>query len=416
MTGTSEFRPSAPPGALSAAGIASPFGRLDRLLDGEHAAMPPIDLTIGGPRHAFPDFVGKVLANNLDGFGRYPPARGTAAFRRTIADWHERRYGLGSPATEDGAAATGLDPETQIMPLSGSREGLFLITFIAVDRARGRGVKHPLVAIPNPFYQTYAAAVVAAGAEPLYLPATRDRGFLPDFTAISAEQKERLAALYLCSPANPQGAIADLAAWRRVIAFARSCEAVLIADECYSEIYRERPAPGALEAAAGNHAGVLSFNSLSKRSNLPGLRVGFVAGDPELIAPFFSLRNVAAPTVPLPLLSVAEAVWNEEDHVAENRRLYNEKFALAAEILGHDFGHETPEGGFFLWLDMDAHGGGEAAALHLWREAGVRVIPGAYITMPTEGPDPGGAYIRIALVGTLEETEAALTRLKKVFG
>lgn len=388
------------------AGTGSPFARLRRLLDGIAPGAAPIDLTIGGPRHPFPDMVGEVLQRNLQGFGSYPPADGTASFRKTVADWLNRRYRLARP----------VDADTMILPLAGSREGLFLVAALVSARARERGIETPAIAIPNPFYQTYASAALAAGAEPVYVAAGRETGFLPDFGTLKADQLKRLAAIYLCSPANPQGAVADRAYWRDLVALCRRHGAVAVADECYSEIYRTDPVPGVLEAAGEDFSDLLSFNSLSKRSSLPGLRVGFVAGDAALVAPFFSLRNVAAPTVPLPLLAVAEAVWKDEAHVAENRRLYNEKFDRASAILGNRFGYETPPGGFFLWLDMSGAGGGEAAAARLWEEAGVRVLPGSYLTQAAEGPDPGGDFIRVALVGSVEETEEALTRLAGVFG
>jgi len=400
-----------------AAGARSPFVRLRELLGDHGPGATSIDLSIGEPGHKFPPFVGEVLARAQAGFSKYPPARGTPAFRAAVGAWLERRYDLG----------TGFDPETSILPLAGSREGLFLIALLAANRARTRGIERPVIAIPNPFYQTYAAAVHAAGGEAIYLPATGDHGYLPDFETLSAPARARLAAVYLCSPANPQGAVASLGYWRRLIAFVRAHRAIVIADECYSEIYRQTPPPGVLEAANGDFNSVLSFNSLSKRSNLPGLRAGFVAGDPALISAFAAHRNVAAASVPLPVMAVAEAVYGDETHVRENRALYNLKFDAAAQILQDGFAHQTPPGAFFLWLDMggkvsralDTSGAmtpGEAAALHLWREAGVKVLPGHFLEKaPETGSGPGASYIRIALVGDLEETKTALNRLTKVF-
>lgn len=396
----------------AAAGARSPFVRLRALLENHPPGADPIDLSIGEPRHPFPPFVGEVLGRGLAGFGKYPPAAGTAAFRAAVGGWLDRRYGLGGR----------LDPDTSILPLAGSREGLFLIAMIAAERARAHGIERPVFLLPNPFYQTYAAAVHAAGGEAIFLPATRAHGYLPDFGAVAPPIRARLAAIYLCSPANPQGSVASLEYWRHVIGFARAQGAMVIADECYSEIYRDTPPPGVLEAADGDFSSVLSFNSLSKRSNLPGLRVGFVAGDPALIAPFVARRNVVAATVPLPVLAVAEAVYGDESHVAENRALYNRKFEAAAGILDGRFGHDTPPGAFFLWLDMSEidggsgdRTGGEAAALRLWREAGVRVVPGGYLTMPPQSDaNPGAAYIRLALVGNLADTQTALTALTEV--
>lgn len=385
----------------------SPFGRLRDLLHGLNPGARPIDLSIGGPRHAFPSMVGEILAAERAGFGKYPPARGTPSFRKSVGSWLDRRYGLGGR----------LDPDASILPLAGSREGLFLIAMLAADRARARGVDRPAMLVPNPFYQTYASAVHAAGAEPVYLPASEDTGFLPDLTDVSTGVLDRLAAIYLCSPANPQGSVASLDYWRQLIALARARGALVFADECYSEIYRKTPPPGALEAADGDYTSVLSFNSLSKRSSLPGLRAGFVAGDADLISDFFIFRNVAAATVPLPVLAVAEALYGDETHVLENRQLYNRKFDCAKDIVGDLFGHQTPDGGFFLWLDTESVGGGEVAAKRLWQDAGVKVLPGSFLTMASRGTvDPGKSYIRVALVADLKDTAEALSRIKGVFG
>jgi len=399
------------------AGARSPFVRLRELLGDHSPGAEVIDLSIGEPRHRFPSFIGEVMARELSGFGKYPPARGTTSFRTAVGAWLDRRYQLGG----------NLDPETSVLPLAGSREGLFLVALLAAERARARGIERPVFLLPNPFYQTYAAAAYAAGGEAIYLPATRENGYLPDFDAVGAATCARLAAVYLCSPANPQGSVASMAYWRRLIAFARAHQAIVIADECYSEIYRKTPPPGILEAAEGDYSAVLSFNSLSKRSNLPGLRAGFVAGDPALIETFADHRNIAAATVPLPIMAITEAVYGDENHVIENRALYNRKFEAAAGILNDRFDHKTPQGAFFLWLDLSAFGSGgtstpgnlsvcEAATLHLWREAGVKVLPGSYLTMAAgTGPDPGAGYIRIALVGTIDDTQMALNRLIKVF-
>lgn len=399
-----------------AAGARSPFVRLRELLGAAAPGADVIDLSIGEPRHPFPPMVGEVLTRELAGFGRYPPASGTPSFRSAVGAWLDRRYRLGGR----------LDPETSILPLAGSREGLFLIANLAANLARARGIERPVFLLPNPFYQTYAAAVQSVGGEAIYLPATPENGYLPDFDTVDQWARNRLAAIYLCSPANPQGAVADLAYWRRLIAFARAHEAIVLADECYSEIYRQTPPPGVLEAADGDFSSVLSFNSLSKRSNLPGLRAGFVAGDPALTTAFVGFRNIAAATVPRPVMAVAEAVYGDETHVAENRDLYNRKFAAAAQIFQGRFGHQTPQGAFFLWLDMSGTelaganpsgklSPGEAAALHVWRKAGVKVLPGHYLTMaPRSGVDPGADYIRIALVGNLENTQTAFVRLEQV--
>lgn len=387
----------------------SPFDRLRDLLGRIPPGADPIDMTIGEPRHQPPAIVDEVLARESAGYRRYPPQRGTADFRASVAHWLGRRYGLDDISEDD----------LGILPLAGSREGLFLIAQHIVAEARATDTKTdfdrpPAILIPNPFYQTYAAACLAAGAEPVYMSAGSNTGYLPDLDALSEDLLDRVVAMYLCSPANPQGAVAGCDYWAHAIELARAHDFVVLADECYSEIYRQAPPPGVLQAAnagAGGFTGIVSFNSLSKRSNLPGLRVGFAAGDRHLLDRFFRLRNVGAPTVPLPVQAAAAAIWRDEAHVAENRRLYNQKFDAAGAIIGQRFSHRTPPGGFFLWLDMHQFAGGEAAALKLWREGGVKVLPGAFLTHPSADPAVGADYVRVALVGDLAETKTALTRL-----
>ncbi|WP_075214136.1 aminotransferase class I/II-fold pyridoxal phosphate-dependent enzyme [Mongoliimonas terrestris] len=388
--------------------IASPFQRLAALLDGETPGLSPIDMTIGEPRHKVPDFVGPVLAGALADFGRYPPIRGTNAFRSAVADWLDRRYGLQTP----------IDRETGVLPLNGSREGLFFAAIEAVKR-RGAVGGRTLVLLPNPFYQVYAAAAEAAGAEAVLLPAGPDTGFLPDLAAVEPALLERTAALFFASPANPQGAVASLDGWVGLIGLARRHGFMLFADECYSEIWRGAPPPGVLEAAdrmGDGYGAVVSFNSLSKRSNLPGLRCGFAAGDADFLAGWAAFRNVAAPQVPLPVQAVAVAAFADEAHVVENRRLYDLKFAAAEARLGPLFGAVTPPGGFFLWLDVARFGGGEAVAARLWREAGVKSLPGAYLAADTgpAGGNPGADYLRLAMVEAPDRTDAALARITGV--
>jgi aspartate/methionine/tyrosine aminotransferase len=388
--------------------VASPFQRLATLLRGRTAGRPAIDLTVGEPRHAVPGFVAQVLAAHVDDFGRYPPIRGTAAFREAVAGWLEKRYGLSAP----------IDRERGVLPLNGSREGLFSAAVHAVRTATGAKARRPAILLPNPFYAVYAAGAEAAGAEAVMLPAGPETGFLPDLGAVDGDILDRAVAVFYASPANPQGAVASLDAWGDLVGLARDRGFLLFADECYSEIWRGAPPAGVLEAAdrqGQGLAGVVAFNSLSKRSNLPGLRCGFAAGDPDFLDDWARFRNVAAPQVPLPVQAVAVAAYADEDHVVANRRLYDEKFARAEALLGPRFGPVTPPGGFFLWLDVARFGGGEAVALRLWEEAGVRVLPGGYLAVPgPDGRDPGADYIRIAMVEAPERTDEALTRLSEV--
>lgn len=389
--------------------VASPFQRLARLLDGIEPGAMPLDLSLGEPKGLIPPFLGPILQEHLGEFGRYPPVRGIPALREAIADWHGRRYP---------ALAGAIDPEQHVLPLNGSREGLFSAIFPAL--ARKPSVARPAVLIPNPFYQAYGAAAAASGAEPVFLPSTAATDFLPDLDPIDEALLARTVALYLCSPSNPQGAVASAEYLTHAIALARRHDFLLFADECYSEIYGDVPPPGALETShkeSGSFANVVAFNSLSKRSGLPGLRSGFVAGDPEFIAAFFRFRNVACPQVPLPVQHVSAAAWADEAHVAQGRALYRRNFDLADELLAGRYGYRRPAGAFFLWLDMAAHGGGEAAATTLWKGCGVKVLPGAYLSRAEpDGDNPGKDYVRVALVHDADITREALGRITTVLG
>jgi aspartate/methionine/tyrosine aminotransferase len=264
------------------------------------------------------------------------------------------------------------------------------------------------VLLPNPFYQVYAVGALAAGAEPVYVPATAATGFLPDYAALPAEVLDRTAAAFICSPANPQGAVAGADDWAGLIALAERYDFLILADECYAEVWRDAPPPGILQAG-GDPERVLAFHSLSKRSNLPGLRSGFVAGGPRAIAKLRKLRAFAGAPLPLPLQRVAEAAWADEAHVQASRALYAEKFDDADAVFAGVLGYRAPAGGFFLWLPV---ADGEAAALRLWRQTGVRVLPGAYLGRGEGEGNPGHGYIRVALVGGREETRTGLTRLR----
>ncbi len=384
----------------------SPFPRLAALLEGIEPGGPPVVMSIGEPAHPIPGFVRDILAQHNADFSRYPPALGTESLRQAIAIWIARRYGCGSL----------VDPDKHILPVCGSREALFTIALLAV--AESRGPDRPAALMPNPFYQTYATAAVAAGAEPVMLAATRDTGHLPDLGAISEELFDRTAIFYLCSPANPQGAVADLDYFAEAIRLARTHRFLLVADECYSEVYASTPPPGVVEAAdriGDGLSNVVFLNSLSKRSNLAGLRSGFCAGDAEFMASFLKFRNLASPQLPLPVQAASAAAWSDESHVDASRALYQEKYRLAARILDDRFNFEPPRAGMFLWLDVSGHGGGEAATRTLWRETGVKVLPGGYLAndMP-DGSNPGSDYIRVALVKDAETTRRALEQMVAV--
>jgi N-succinyldiaminopimelate aminotransferase len=389
--------------------VASPFARLTELLKGIEPEMKPIDLSLGEPKAVIPPFLGPVLQDHLREFGRYPPIKGIPALREAIASWMGRRYP---------ALAGHVDAERHMLPLNGSREGLFSAIFPALARKPGLAV--PAVLIPNPFYQAYAAAAAASGAVPHFLASTTQAGFLPELAAVDERLLERTIALYLCSPSNPQGAVASPAYLAQAIALTRRYDFMLFADECYSEIYGDTPPPGALETAyamSGSFANVVAFQSLSKRSGLPGLRSGFVAGDAEFIAAFGRFRNVACPQVPLPIQHVSVTAWSDEEHVEQGRALYRANFDLADAILGARYGYRRPGGAFFLWLDLAKSGGGERAATTLWKDCGVRVLPGAYLAQAQpDGDNPGTDYVRIALVHDTDTTREALTRIVATLG
>lgn len=373
------------------------FPRLRKLLDHLPAGGEPIAMTIGEPKHAMPDFVGPILAANLAGFGVYPPNDGTPELLAAISGWIGRRYGVSLP-------------ENRLMVLNGTREGLFN-ALIALCPESKNGAR-PVVLMPNPFYQVYAVAALTVGAEPVYVPATAATGHLPDYAALPPAVLDRVAVAYICSPANPQGAVASRDYWADLLALAEKHDFQIFADECYSEIWRSAPPPGILQVAAEQGADperVVAFHSLSKRSNLPGLRSGFVAAGPASMERLRKLRAFAGAPLPLPLQRVAEAAWADEAHVTASRALYQAKFALADQVFAGIQGYHSPEGGFFLWLPVDD---GEAAAVKAWTETGVRVLPGAYLSRDVAGDNPGKGYIRVALVAPAAETERGLIKLR----
>jgi aspartate/methionine/tyrosine aminotransferase len=373
------------------------FPRLRKLLDTHAPGGEPIAMTIGEPRHPMPDFVGPILAANLAGFGVYPPNDGTPELLAAIAGWVQRRYGVTLP-------------QDRLMVLNGTREGLFNAA-IALCPESKRG-KKPVVLMPNPFYQVYAVAALTVGAEPVYVPATAATGFLPDYGSLPRDVLDRVALAYICSPANPQGAVASKDFLADLLTLAETHDFTVLADECYSDIWRDTPPPGLLQVAASAGADperAVVFHSLSKRSNLPGLRSGFVAAGPQSMLRLRQLRAFAGAPLPLPLQKVAEACWQDEAHVTASRAMYQEKFAAADRIFAGVQGYQPPGGGFFLWMPVED---GEAAALKLWTKTGVRVLPGGYLSREVGGDNPGKGYIRVALVAPAEETQRGLTQLR----
>jgi aspartate/methionine/tyrosine aminotransferase len=375
------------------------FPRLRRLLADVRPGGPEFAMTIGEPRHPLPNMVGRTVAEHAREFALYPPNDGTPEVRAAIAAWLSRRYGLS------------LDPDAQVVLLNGTREGLFNAALALSPEAKAGA--RPAILMPNPFYQAYGAAALAVGAEPIAVPATEATGFLPDYAALPPALLDRVTLAYVCSPSNPQGAVADADWWRALLGLAERHDFRILADECYSEIWRDTPPPGALETAAKTGADperVVIYHSLSKRSNAPGLRVGFAAGGPRTIAALRQLRAYGGAPVPLPLQRAAAALWGDEAHVDASRALYREKFALADRMLGNTPGYTPPQAGFFLWLRV---GDGEAFASRLYRDTGVRVLPGGYLGRATaDGPNPGHPYVRVALVAPAAEVERGLAAIR----
>ena len=385
-----------------------PFDRLRALLGpvAPASGKTPVFMQLGEPQHPEPPIISQTVAKHAGEWGKYPPVNGSDDLFAAIAAWLTRRYALPQGMVEAGR---------HIVAVSGTREALYMASDLCVPRVKNG--QQPVVLIPNPFYQVYQGAAVLRGAEPYYMSAVAANGFQPDFHALDESLLARTALAYLNTPANPQGAVASLDYLVHALTLARKYDFVLCVDECYAEIYDKAPPAGGLEAAkklGGSLDNLLIFHSLSKRSSAPGLRSGFVAGDPDLIRRLKMLRNYAGASLPIPLLAASAALWRDEAHVEANRVLYRRKFDIADQIMAGRFGYYRPAGGFYLWLDV---GDGEQAAKALWGEAGVRVIPGTYLARPDgDGVDPGKPYIRVALVQEPDVIADALHRIADTLG
>lgn len=382
----------------------SPFKRLEALLAPvrPNAGLEPITMTVGEPRHAPPGGITKALSKAEAGFAKYPAINGTLDYRQAIAAWLAKRYEL---------PADSVDPGKTIMPLNGSREGLVFAARCARDLKSA--VERPVIIMQNPFYQAYAAGALIADCDVVLLDDSDLRG-----NAVPADVWSRTVAAYIASPTNPQGTVLSHADWDAWIELARLHGFYLFADECYSEIYRRSPPPGVLEVAARSAGGfrhVISFNSLSKRSNLPGLRTGFAAGDDVFMAAFMRLRNMGGPQVPIPLQAAASLAWSDEGHVTASRALYAKKWTLVEEILGHHLAEPTPDAGFFLWLKLPDGLCDVDAATKLWRDQALRTVPGSYMAYPYPDATTGTDRLRLALVEDEATTREALTRLATLF-
>ncbi len=374
------------------------FPRLRALLDHHQPGGEVVHMTIGEPKHDFPSWVTDVIMENAAGFQGYPPNEGSPELRAAITGWINRRYGVS------------VDADANVMALNGTREGLYNAAMaLCPEQKNGQ---QPIILCPNPFYQVYMVASISVGAQPYFVPATAATGHLPDYAGLPEEVLNRTSVAYICSPANPQGAVASRDYWVELIQLAEKYDFRIFADECYSEIYRDAAPVGALTVAqelGADPERVTLFNSLSKRSNLAGLRSGLIAGGPETISRVKLLRSYAGAPLPAPLQAAAAKVWADEAHVQENRALYQEKYAVADEVFAGVQGYMPPEAGFFLWLPVE---NGEETALKLWQETGVRVLPGAYLSQGDPGQNPGEQFIRVAMVAPKTEMKRGLITLR----
>ena len=381
-----------------------PFQKLRELFAGvtPNPELTAINLSIGEPRHETPAFIRETLSAHLDGLAHYPITQGSEALREAIADWAQARYGVD------------LDPATAVLPVNGSREALFAFAQAAVDPTR----HHKMVLSPNPFYQIYEGAAILAGARPYFLNTLAENDFRMDLSQVPEEVWDWCQLIYVCTPGNPTGKVMALEDWRALFELADRHDFVIAADECYSEIYFEedRPPLGALTAARklGRDPGeagsrLVVFNSLSKRSNVPGMRSGFVAGDAEIVKKFLLYRTYHGSAMNPAVQAASAAAWADEDHVRENRRLYREKFAQVMPLLKDVLDFKAPDAGFYLWarVPMDD----TEFARELYRQQHVTVLPGSYLAREARGVNPGRGYVRIALVDRLDQCVTAARRI-----
>lgn len=384
---------------------AYPFERIRTLLQGVNpAAVPAVSLAMGEPKHPTPTFIHAAIAANLSGLANYPLTKGIAALRETIAAWLTQRFQL---------PAGSVDAEQHVIPVNGTREALFAFAQAVVERTADAAV-----VMPNPFYQIYEGAALLAGAEPVFLNCTADNSFIPDFAAVPAATWQRCQLLYICSPGNPTGAVMPLETLQLVLKLAEEHDFIVASDECYSELYADEanPPPGLLQAAAamGNTAWkrCVVFHSLSKRSNAPGMRSGFVAGDAAILQQFLLFRTYHGCAMPPPFQAASVAAWADEAHVLENRVLYRQKFAAVMDILAPVMEVTMPPAGFYLWPKTPVDD--TRFTRELFARAHVNVVPGSYLSRESAGLNPGENRIRLALVAPLDECIEAAGRIRRV--
>ena len=380
-----------------------PFQKLRHLFENIHrnADLPAIELQIGEPKHATPEFIRQALVDHLNGLSTYPTTQGLPMLRRTIAEWAMKRYRLAA-----------IDPDTQIIPVNGSREALFSFAQTVIDSS----VNKPVVVCPNPFYQIYEGAALLAGATPHFINTLPENRFKLDFTQLNEQAWSRTQLIYVCSPNNPTGSVMALDDWKALFALSDRYGFVVAADECYSEIYFDEASPplGALDAA--NQLGrtdfsrLVVFNSLSKRSNVPGLRSGFVAGDAKILEKFLLYRTYHGSAMNPAAQAASAAAWGDENHVIQNRRLYAQKFSDAIRILSGTLPVQMPDAGFYLWIQTPISD--TAFTRQLYRDYNVTVLPGSYLARDAQELNPGKNYIRVALVASPQECSEAMQRIK----
>lgn len=390
-----------------------PFAKMAKLLADSTPALAhtEIKLGIGEPKHTPPAFVLDVLQENLDKLCRYPTTNGTFELRQTIAHWLEKRFFLHH-----------VNANTEVLPVMGTREAIFSFVQAVVDTDESSDEKTqpPTVVMPNPFYQIYEGAAILAEATPYFVPCTSDNGFKGDYRAVPSEVWARTQLVFVCSPNNPTGAVMSMDDWELLIRLSDKYGFIIASDECYSELYFETPPIGLLQACAAlgrdDFKNCVVFHSLSKRSNLPGLRSGFVAGDAALLQSYLQYRTYQGCAMPIPHQLASIAAWQDEKHVAHNRALYQEKFALWMAELGELLDLRLPDAGFYFWVKVPEQfdGDDEVFVKALYEQANIHALAGRYLSRDIDGHNPGAGYVRIALVASVEESAEAIARIKQL--
>ena len=381
-----------------------PFQKLNALLDDvvPPDGIEPVSLSLGEPKHRAPEFIIKSFSDRetiARGFGTYPPTRGLPTLRQAIAGFVNKRFNL----------TRGVNPDTEVLPVNGTREGLFAIAQTVID-----GTNNSVTLIPNPFYQIYEGAAILAGSTPVYVSCTQDTGFNPDFSCVTDDQWQNCSLVYICTPGNPGGSVMSVAELQSLIRKSDEYDFVIVSDECYSEIYAAEPPPGLLEAASrmgrDDYRNCIAFNSLSKRSNLPGLRSGYVCGDAGILEKFLLYRTYHGSAMSVQNQWISELAWQDEDHVIANRRRYAEKYDSVLDILANVWPMQRPAAGFYLWPETPI--ADDEFARRLLAETNVEVLPGSYLSREVNGLNPGKNRVRMALVADLDQCVEAANRIR----